>query len=173
VSVILIGYRGSGKTTAGRLLAGRLGKKFVDADDLIVARAGRSIREIFSGGGEEAFRKLEMEIISELAKEMDAVIALGGGAVTREENRKALVGHRIVYLKCEAAELHRRIRSDPGTPDNRPSLTELGGGIEEIEAVLRQREPIYKAVMSEAIDVSGLSAEQVVEGIVSRIGEAK
>ncbi len=169
VSIILIGYRGSGKTTVGRLLAGRLGKKFVDADDLIVMRAGQSIREIFSAGGEQAFRKLEMEVISGLVKEVDAVIALGGGAVTREENRKALAGHKIVYLRCDASELHRRISSDPGTSDNRPSLTALGGGIDEIEALLRQREPIYTAVMSETIDVTGLSVEQVVDRIMESI----
>ena len=173
MSVILIGYRGSGKTTVGRLLAGRLGKKFVDADDLIVERAGQSIREIFSAGGEQAFRTLEIEVISQLAKEPDAVIALGGGAVTREENRKALAGHKIVYLHCAAPELYRRIRSDPATSDNRPSLTALGGGIEEIEALLRQREPIYKAVMTEAIDVTGLSVEQVVDRIASMIGGVK
>lgn len=166
VSVILIGYRGSGKTTVGRLLAARLGKKFVDADDVIVKRVGKSIREIFAEGGENAFRTAEKAVISELALDADSVIAVGGGAMTREENRKALAGRPIVYLSCEARELHRRIKSDPGTADNRPSLTPLGGGIEEIEALLRQREPIYRAAMTAEINVTGLTPGQVVDRLV-------
>jgi shikimate kinase len=163
VNVVLIGYRGSGKTTVGRLVATRLGKKFVDADEVIIAKSGKSIREIFAAGGEAEFRRLEMQAIAELAKSEDHIIAVGGGAVTRSENRKSLAGSKIVYLRCEAGELHQRISGDPATSDNRPSLTHLGGGIEEIEALLRQREPIYRAVMSAEIDVTKLTPEQVVD----------
>ena len=146
MGVVLIGYRGSGKTTIGRLLADRLGKSFIDCDALIVKKAARSIREIFLTGGEEEFRKIEMTVIAENAVK-DCVIAVGGGAIIRKENQLALqnAGHHMVYLRCDAHELLRRIQGDPGTSDNRPSLTSLGGGIEEIQAVLEQREPIYKA----------------------------
>ena len=89
MGVVLIGYRGSGKTTVGRLLAERLAKAFVDCDEVIVARQGKSIREIFLTQGEEAFRKAETQVISELASSTDCVIALGGGAIVREENRRA------------------------------------------------------------------------------------
>jgi shikimate kinase len=163
MGVVLIGYRGSGKTTVGRLLAQRLGKAFVDCDEAIVARQGKSIREIFQIGGEEAFRKAEMEAISELASRADCVIALGGGAIVREENRRALAGHKIVYLRCEAEELLRRIKGDPASSDNRPNLTSLGGGIEEIQSLLRQREPIYRAAMSAELDVTHLTPLEVAE----------
>ncbi|MGD0388055.1 MAG: shikimate kinase [Tepidisphaeraceae bacterium] len=161
--IVLIGYRGSGKTTAGRLLAERLGKAFVDCDEAIVAREGKSIREIFLTRGEEAFRKAEMEAISDLASRTECVIALGGGAILREENRRALAGHKIVYLRCEAGELLRRIKADPASSDNRPNLTNLGGEIEEIQALVRQREPIYRAAMSAELDVTHLTPLEVAE----------
>jgi shikimate kinase len=172
MGVVLIGYRGSGKTTVGRLLAERLGKSFVDCDVLIVERAGRPIREIFGVEGEESFRKMETAVIAECAKN-DCVIAVGGGAAMREENQRAIRdgGHHVVYLRCEASELLRRIKADPGTSDNRPNLTKLGGGIEEIEALLERREPIYRALMSAELDVTGLSPEQAADRLAKLIGE--
>ncbi len=93
------------------------------------------------------------------------MIAVGGGAVLREENRRVLTqaGHRIVYLRCDPRELLRRIQADPATSDNRPNLTSLGGGIEEIETLLKQREPIYKAVMSAELDVTRLTPPQAAQ----------
>ena len=101
----------------------------------------------------------------------DCVIALGGGAVLRKENQQALAqaGHRIVYLRCEAGELLRRIQGDPATSDNRPNLTNLGGGIEETEALLKQREPIYRSVMSAELDVTGLTPRQAAERLAKMI----
>jgi shikimate kinase len=169
VSIILIGYRGSGKTTVGRKLAKRLGKEFVDADDLVVRAAGQSIREIFAQHGEERFRDLEAEAVSQLAgKEFDNhVIALGGGALGRPENRKTLSGknHRIIHLRCDPAELLNRINADAMTSDNRPPLTNLGGGLEEIQKLLRQREPIYTSIMTAELDVTRLSPDQAVAEI--------
>jgi shikimate kinase len=172
MGVVLIGYRGSGKTTVGRLLAERLGKPFLDCDVLIVKRAGRSIREIFIAEGEEGFRRHETAVIAENAAK-DCVIAVGGGAVIREENQRALkdAGHQMVYLRCDTRELLRRIEGDPGTSDNRPSLTNLGGGIEEIQTVLEQREPIYRALMSAEIDVTTLTPLETVDRLAKLIGE--
>jgi shikimate kinase len=173
MGIVLIGYRGSGKTTVGRLLAGRLGRTFVDCDEVIVSRHGKSIREIFSAGGEEAFRKLETSVIAELAAKTDHVIAVGGGAALREENRRALAEHFVVYLRCDPGVLLRRIEDDPATSDNRPNLTGLGGGIEEIEALLRRREPIYRAAMNVELDVTNLSVEQAAEEIARLISGKK
>jgi len=169
MSVVLIGYRGSGKTTVGRLLAKRLDKPFFDCDEVIVNRSQKSIREIFAGGGEEAFRRVEMKVIEELAGKKDSIIAVGGGAIVSENNRRALGAHKIVYLRCEPAILLGRIRSDPSTSDNRPNLTTLGGGIEEIEALLRTREPIYKAAMSLELDVTHLTAEEAATHLAKMI----
>src|SRR5215831_15611769 len=103
MSIVLIGYRGSGKTTVGKRLADSLWQSFVDSDELIVKRAGKTIKEIFEQEGEPRFRDLESEVIREVAKLEDHVIALGGGAPLRAENREAIRGakHSVIYLRCE------------------------------------------------------------------------
>jgi shikimate kinase len=162
MSVFLIGYRGSGKTTIGRKLADRLWQTFLDSDELIVKQAGKSIKDIFADEGEPGFRDRESAVVRELAMLAEHVVALGGGAVLREENRKALSagGHKIVYLRCDAEELHRRIHSDPQTAATRPALTGLGGGIGEIERLLAEREPIYRGCMTAELDVTNLTLEE-------------
>jgi len=168
MSIVLIGYRGSGKTTVGKRLADRLWQPFVDVDDLIVAKAGKSIREIFEQKGEPAFRTIEAQVVKEIAKLSDHVIGLGGGTLGREENRKEIkdAGHKVIYLKCDPATLHKRISADPQSAVTRPNLTELGGGIEEITQMLAQREPLYRAAMTAELDVSHLTPEDAVVYIV-------
>src|SRR6185503_7732340 len=142
MSIVLIGYRGSGKTSIGKRLADRLWQKCIDTDEMVVAKAGKSIADIFQQDGEAKFRALETESVKEAAAINEVVIALGGGAPLREENRRAIkdAGHRVVYLKCEPEELLKRINSDPMTGELRPHLTALGGGIDEINKVLAERE---------------------------------
>ena len=164
MSVALIGYRGSGKSTVGKRLADRLWQPFVDTDELVVRKAGASIKDIFETRGEAAFRDIEAEVVAEVSKLADHVIALGGGAVLREENRRALkdAGLKLIYLRCEPAELVKRIQADPTTAEARPDLTELGGGIEEVRRVLAEREPIYRSVMTAELDVTYLSPQDAV-----------
>jgi shikimate kinase len=168
MSIVLIGYRGSGKTTIGKRLADRLWQPFVDVDDVIVKKAGKSIKRIFDEEGEPAFRELEAQAVQEVCKLPEHVIGLGGGTLGREENRNALrdAGHKVIYLKCEPAELLRRIQSDPQTAEARPNLTPLGGGIEEVQTVLAQREPLYRQVMHAELDVTHLKPEDAVIYIV-------
>src|SRR3989442_1474061 len=106
MSIVLIGSRGSGKTTIGRKLADRLWQTFVDVDDLIVRRAGKSIKDIFEQDGEPRFREIEAEMVRDVAKLADHVIGLGGGTLMREENRQVLkeAGHKLIYLRCEPEE---------------------------------------------------------------------
>lgn len=164
MSIFLIGYRGSGKTTTGTHLADRLWQTFVDTDPLIVRKAGKTIREIFAEDGEQTFRDLETAVVAEVCSGPQAVVALGGGALDRPENRAAIAAgeHKVIYLRCEPAELLRRIQHDPATADSRPNLTGLGGGIEEIQAVLARREPIYQSVMTAELDVTHLSPQEAV-----------
>jgi shikimate kinase len=159
MSVILVGYRGSGKTTIGKKLADRLWQKFIDTDAMIVATAGKTIREIFESQGEEKFRDLETEAVRTACGLADHVIALGGGALLREENRTIIKNSKLkrIYLRCDAQILLQRIASDPQTAANRPALTHLGGSIEEIRQLLAQREPFYRDVMTSELDVSNLT----------------
>lgn len=169
MTIFLIGYRGSGKTTIGRALAARLGYSFVDSDEQIVRAADKTIKDIFEQDGEERFRDLESQIVQALAGAGNQVISLGGGAVLREQNRRAIQasGSSIIYLRAEAEELHRRIHGDAATAANRPHLTSLGGGIDEIRSVLSRREPIYRQVMTTEVDVTRASVDEAVTAILT------
>src|SRR5437868_2038318 len=168
VSIILIGYRGSGKTTVGRRLADRLWQPFVDTDEMIVQKAGKSIADIFEQHGEQRFRDLESEVLREGCALQEHVIAIGGGALVRAENRDAIKssGHKLIYLKCEPEELFKRIHNDPQTAAARPNLTNLGGGVAEIKSVLAEREPVYHATMHAELDVTHLTPDEAVVYIV-------
>jgi shikimate kinase len=97
--IFLTGFMGAGKTTVGRIVAGRLGLPFLDLDERVVEADGRPIPEIFSQSGEEAFRCAERDALADLERVPDSVVACGGGVVVRDENRAALrrLG-RVVYL---------------------------------------------------------------------------
>src|SRR5947209_3837687 len=97
--IFLIGYRGSGKTSVARVLAERLGWDWVDADQAIEKREGRSIRAIFASDGEESFRDLESMLLVELFLQKPLVVATGGGVVLRENNRRILrESERVIWL---------------------------------------------------------------------------
>jgi shikimate kinase len=164
MNVVLVGYRGCGKTTIGKRLADRMWTKFVDVDDLIVKKAGKNIKQIFEEDGEEHFRNLETESLRELLALPDHVLSLGGGTVIRDENRRMIKesGAKVVYLRCEPDELLKRIQSDPKTAETRPSLTALGGNIEEIKLKLTEREPFYREVKHAELDVTNTSPEDAV-----------
>ena len=168
MSIVLLGARGSGKSTIGRKLADRLWQSFIDVDEQIVRRAGKTIRDIFEQEGEERFRQLETDVIREAVLLSEHVIALGGGSLMREENRKVLkdAGHKLFYLRCDAAELARRIKADPVSATTRPSLTKFGGGIHEIEHLLLEREPVYRQCMHGELDVTHLTPEDAVVFLV-------
>src|SRR5687768_11250990 len=103
MSIALIGYRGSGKSTTGKRLADRLWQPFVDTGELIVKEAGKDIAAIFAQSGESGFRDLESQVVGDGCKLAEHVIALGGGAVLREENREAIrdAKMKVIYLRCE------------------------------------------------------------------------
>jgi shikimate kinase len=101
----------------------------------------------------------------------DHVIALGGGAVLRDENRAMIksAGHKVFYLHCDADELHHRIQGDSHTALARPALTKLGGSIEEIRELLATRLPIYRQTMTAELDVTHLSADDVTIAILKML----
>ena len=165
--IYLIGPRGSGKTTVGRLLADRLGWTFVDADDVLEADCGRSIADIFAAEGESGFRAREARVIQGLVRLRQTVVACGGGAVLRPENRDVLRSTgRCVWLTGDPATLCRRIQSDPMTATRRPALTELPGP-GEIELVVSEREPLYREVAHLTVATDGRSPDAIVSTILS------
>lgn len=163
--LVLIGYRGTGKTTVARLLAERLQWDSFDSDAEIERRAGKSIKRIFAENGEPRFRDWESEIVTELATRRDVVLALGGGAVLREANRRALSGATLIWLTADPETLHARISADTTTAERRPNLTRVGGR-QEIGELLREREAVYRACADYTVDTADKTPEQVADEIV-------
>lgn len=157
-NIFLVGMPGAGKTTVGRQLARRLSREFVDADHEIEARTGVRIPLIFDIEGEQGFRDRESRVIAELAGRSDQVIATGGGAVLREENRKAFKqGGAVVYINATPRLLFERTRLDP----NRP-LLQVNDPQRKLEELLVQRDPLYRDVADIIVDTMGGSVAQLV-----------
>ncbi len=167
--IVLIGYRGCGKTAVGRLLAQRLGWEFVDTDQEIQRVQERSIADIFAQDGEAAFRRIESEVLQRVLVGRRKVIGVGGGAVLSRRNRKLLRTTGIcVWLTAPPEELYQRIVSDGQTAAQRPDLTPAGG-LQEVEAVLQSRLPIYEATAEIVVSTAGLSVEQVADAVLDRL----
>lgn len=165
MQLILIGYRGTGKTTVARRVADLLGLECFDADAEVEGRAGKSIKQIFADDGEPIFRDLEVEAIAELVQHGDAVLSLGGGAVMREETRRAIAPGTVVWLTARPETILSRIAEDAKTTEQRPNLT-TRGGLVEITSLLSQREPVYRACADFTVETDAKSAEQVAQEIV-------
>jgi shikimate kinase len=171
MNLVLIGYRGSGKSTVGRRLAVRLKMKFVDTDNLIEDRQGIPIIDIVKSRGWGHFRKLENNVIEEISKRDHLIIAPGGGAVLDTDNVKALRRNgTIIWLKADRQTLLKRMNQDPGTNTRRPTLTGKGTS-EELKEVMSLREPIYERASEIQIDTSTLDLEAVVERILAVVDE--
>lgn len=152
---------GSGKSTVGRLLAQRLGWRFIDTDARIVRAAGKSIARIFEEDGEEAFRDLESRIVREAAEEHRAVIALGGGAILREENRDAIWRHGfVVWLSASPEEHFARVSKS----ERRPLLESHGDPVEAARRILKFREPLY-ALADIKEDTTGRTPDAIAEAL--------
>jgi len=170
----LVGYRGTGKSTIGRLLADRLRRPFVDADDQIVERSGRTIRAIFEESGEPVFRDWEERVLREIAASRpNAVLATGGGAILREPNRRLLRSFGlVVWLRAEPGELARRLEADSRARHGRPSLTSAGT-LQEIADVLEVRTPLYRAVSDVEVDTQGKAPRKIAEEILGHWSRVK
>lgn len=165
MNLYLIGYRGSGKTRVGAELAKRLGLPHFDSDDLVERQSAQTIQQIFATSGEVEFRRLEAEVIRLLHRWQPAIVSLGGGAILAPENRDRLrASGRMVWLKAAAEVLLDRMEKDPASIQRRPQLTAYGC-LEEIETLLKQREPIYSACADFAVEVGELSVAEVAEAI--------
>jgi shikimate kinase len=160
---VVVGAPGAGKTTVGELLAARLGVPFRDADAVIEERAGKPIPEIFFDEGEDHFRALERAAIADELAGFHGVLALGGGAVLAEENRKALAGHTVVYLAVDFADAISRVGLGAGRPllaiNPRATLKHL----------LDRRRPLYEEVATITIATDGRTPEEIAEELAAQL----
>jgi len=160
--IVLTGFMGSGKSTVGPLVAARLGWKFVDADDVIVAQAGVPIAEIFARHGEPHFRELERETIARLAAEDALVLALGGGAIETEAVRTLLTEREDTLLVHLEVQLATTLARCGGTEGTRPVLADQVNLARRYE----RRLPLYRAAHI-SIAVDHLTPEQVADAVLN------
>lgn len=160
-NVVLVGMMGAGKTTVGKCLARQLGKTFIDSDDEIQRRTGVSIPHIFEVEGEEGFRRRESCVIHDLLQRNDIILATGGGAVIKSENRGEIRKNgMVVYLKGSVHELWQRTRHDR----NRP-LLQTADPRAKLQELLNQRDPLY----TEVADLVVITGKQGVQTLVSEL----
>jgi len=164
-NVALIGFMGAGKTVVGQALAGKLGKEFVELDELIVALAGKPITQIFTDDGEICFRELEIAVTKDIACRENQVIATGGGIILNRINIDRLRQNSIViYLTVTHSEILRRVAGDGGrpllnTPDKEKRIREL----------LALRRPLYEQAADIKVDTSRRSIGAILDEIMGKL----
>lgn len=174
--LLLIGFMGSGKSSVGRCLARHLKAPFVDLDARIEERASMPIAQLFATQGEEAFRRIETTVLGE-ALGQTAIIATGGGVVTREENRAMLKNASnsgaasVVYLRAQPQSLATRIRRQPGV---RPlidgqSTLDHAQTVARVQELLAARAPLYEECADFLIDTDHRSLDEIVRIILDRV----
>lgn len=166
--VFLVGMPGSGKSTIGKRLASKLGYRFIDADRELEARCGVPIPTIFDLEGEEGFRRREAALIEDISHVEGIVLATGGGAILREENRRVLHERGfVIYLETPIAELMHRLRNDTQRP-----LLAGGDPRRKLEALAQVRLPLYASVAHLTIASARQSAQALTLSIMARLPPA-
>ncbi len=169
MNIFLIGYRATGKSTVARKIAATLGLNCVDSDVLIVQDAGMTIAEIFATETEAGFRERESEVVARIALGDKQVVALGGGAVLRSENRAAIRNQgMIVWLQASVDSVCERLTDDSQTQSQRPQLTTHDLHHEVSELMERRRE-LYAEVADFAVDTESLAAADVASEIIATL----
>ena len=161
MNIAVYGFMGVGKTTAGELLAEALGYKFIDMDDEIEKRTGKTIPKIFRDDGELRFRELERDLVMELSGKEGYVIGCGGGALTDLVNAEALrESSTLVYLTASVDEILERT----GQESHRP-LLKVDDPRKTVEYLIKKRRPVYERYAEIEVDTTGKTPEAVVEEI--------
>jgi shikimate kinase len=168
MNLVLIGYRGTGKSTVATLLATRLGMEVVSLDAEIVRQAGRPIPEIVAARGWPHFRDLESAVTERVAARDGLIIDAGGGVILRAENVRNLKRNgRLFWLRASVPVIVARIEGG----SERPALTAGKTFTEEVEDVLRERTPLYDAAADHRIDTDARTAEDVAAEIARLFGD--
>lgn len=163
--IALVGMPGGGKSTVGRQLAKRLGWTFIDSDAQIEKRIGITIKAFFEREGEAAFRDLEASVIDEVTAMRSVVVATGGGAVLRPENRQRLHERcRVIYLKSSPEELHRRLRHDTSRP-----LLQVADPLGRLRQLFNERDPLYRDVAHFTVETGRPSVAALVNMILMQL----
>ena len=166
MNIILIGYRGTGKSTVAQIIGQRLGRKVISTDAEIVKETKQSIPHIVEQFGWEHFRELETQMCQKLQDQADLVIDTGGGLILKEENVKILKDNgTIFWLTAEVPTIAKRISGDA----QRPSLSGTKTFVEEIEDILKDRTPKYQAAADHVIPTDQTSPHQIADSILSLI----
>jgi len=167
MNIVLIGYRGTGKSTIANILSARLKWPAFNLDEAIVEEAGMSIPKIVENYGWEFFREIESRMVCRAGKKDRTIIDAGGGVVVRRDNVKILRQNGvIIWLKADPETIVSRIRDDT----QRPSLTGKKTFLEEIEEVLNERTPKYREAADYEIETNRLSPKAVAEKILEYLG---
>ncbi|WP_293777788.1 bifunctional shikimate kinase/3-dehydroquinate synthase AroKB [uncultured Oxalicibacterium sp.] len=165
-NIFLVGLMGAGKTTAGKALAKKLNKRFIDSDHEIEARTGATIPLIFEIEGEESFRRREAEVIRDLTAQDGIVLATGGGAVLNAESRAYLKSRgTVIYLRASVHSLLQRTSHDK----NRP-LLQKGDPRKTLEELTRKRDPLYREVAHFIVDTGRPNVQFLMHAILSQLG---
>lgn len=163
MNVVLIGYRGTGKSTVGRLLAVRLGRALVSFDEEIVRIAGCDIPEIVATFGWSHFRDLEASVVEKFSSLDRLVLDTGGGVILRQSNVDRLRRNGfLIWLTAPPEVIIERIQGET----QRPALTPGKTFLDEVQDVLAEREPLYRAAAHAVVDTSGVDPEEICAGIV-------
>jgi shikimate kinase len=166
-NIILVGLMGAGKTSIGKLLARRLGKRFCDSDQEIERVTGVRVPVIFEIEGEAGFRARERRMIAELVQRENMVLATGGGAVLSEENRQVLRAHgTVVYLRAAPHDLWQRTRHDRHRP-----LLQTVDPLARLEALHAERDPLYREVAHIVVDTGNQSLTSLAHRLERRLGQ--
>lgn len=166
-NIALIGFMGTGKTTVGKLLAEKLGKRFIETDELIAKRVGKSIPKIFEEDGETRFREVERELIKEVAEMKNVVISCGGGVVLNRTNIERLkINVVLVLLTTSPEAILKRTSNDNGRP-----LLNTPSRLEEIKELLRFRKSFYNSAADFMIDTTNLEIDEVVDKIINQVSK--
>jgi len=176
--LLLVGMMGAGKTTVGHVLADRLGWRYVDSDAEVEAFTGRTVKELFESGGEEAFRPVESEALAAaLAEDGPAVVSVAGGAVLDPANRRLLRrAGTVVWLRATPETLFERVRPDEaaatrdpgGLPDHRPLLE--GDPAGTLARLDHERRDVYAEVSDLVVDVDDLVPDAVADRVLDAVG---
>jgi shikimate kinase len=165
-NIALIGFMGAGKTSVGKVLAELSGKKLVEVDSIITLKAGKSISQIFREDGEITFREMEIEVIKEIASGSNQIIDCGGGVVLNRINIDRLKNTSIiVWLKASSDAVAKRTASDG---NGRPLLRKKNTA-QEIQALLKSREPLYEMAADIQVDSSELEVGPLAEKIIEKL----